>query len=518
MALTILYQTRGTKRSTEAGTKLSVRNGQERYVRVNQIRQAQYPAIGISTSEARGGIALASSLPYSRSRTLPGLLVKPINFCSEFMASATKTPPSARWQSYEGWDYNGMKERLEEVMASINKSAFLKHVENITQKEAKMSELFSAGQYWCCFEFIMEDQSLVIARVRLPRHPDSDGLVTAESESYAIQCEVSTMSYLQNSSFRVPLPKLYAYGPPGFTEAREVGACYMLIEGFYGNTLQEVQPDICGLPMEAQEHIIGQWTSNQAELAICTFPTIGSIPQFSGEIYAETTIGRLGAAAAERFRTLGPSNTSHEYFTALGEARYITALKEASEAEETDKFVALGTYIFRDIVARTELFKDSSLSFPLNHIDMGTQNILVDDEYNFPAIIDWEFARTAPVQVNHYPMLFTQLFSDARVKEILKDPNYIAHRNIARQCATRELCRRKFHQAEEELRDQGRIVHSSIADELDRPASRIFSMLESLDRFDAEELTYEMVRIAFGFEGDDARHYVKEMEVKMRSE
>jgi hypothetical protein len=410
-------------------------------------------------------------------------------------------------------------------MTSINKPALLTHVEKITQQKANMSEPFSAGQFWCCFEFLMEDESLVIARVRLPRHPDSDEAITEESEAYAIQCEVATMSYLQNSSVHVPLPRVYDYAAPGSEEASEVGACYMLIEGFYGNTLQDVCFDICGLPMQVQEHIISQWTTIQMELATLCFPTIGSISHFSGEDSGKTTIGPLSTAAAERFPTPGPFTTSHAYFTALAEARHISALKSASKSEShnpNNKFLTLGTFVFRDIVAHTALFKDkdkdSNPSFPLNHMDMGTQNILVDDEYNFLAVIDWEFTQTAPVQVNHYPMPLSQLFSDVRVEEILKDSNHIAHGNIVRQRTTQMLYREKFLQAEKALRDRGRVVKYSIAEELDKPAARIYGMAESLGRFDAEELVFEMVRLGFGLEGEDAERYVKDMESKMNSE
>lgn len=60
-------------------------------------------------------------------------------------------------------------------------------------------------------------------------------------------------------------------------------------------------------------------------------------------------------------------------------------------------------FVSADIVRDTELFRNadaSSLSsftgFPPNHTDLGTQNILVDEDFNFLAGIDWEFAQTAP--------------------------------------------------------------------------------------------------------------------------
>jgi hypothetical protein len=118
------------------------------------------------------------------------------------------------------------------------------------------------------------------------------------------------------------------------------------------------------------------------------------------------TIGSLASAVAERFPSGGPFASSQQYFAAVGEARYTSARKDASasdEADESDKFCVLGAFVFCDIVSSTQLFKDNESSFHLNHMDMGTQNIFVDDEFNFLAIIDWEFAQTAPVQVNHFP-------------------------------------------------------------------------------------------------------------------
>ncbi|KAF2003179.1 hypothetical protein P154DRAFT_592234 [Amniculicola lignicola CBS 123094] len=436
------------------------------------------------------------------------------------MAAAPKKPPSARWKSFEGWDYNGMKQRLEQFMATIHKTPLLKHVERVSGKAAKVSESFSAGQYWCCFEFVLDDRSLIIARIRLPHHPDSNENTTNESELYAIQCELATMEFLQHNATTVPAPKLYAYEPPGSQQAIDVGTCYMLIEGFYGNNLQDVKFDICDLPkINTQEHIISQWTSVQAELATFSFPQIGSISHFSKDGDGVVTIGPLAAAVAERFPSGGPFATCEQYFAAVGEARYTSARKDASELaepDESDRFCVLGAFVFCDIVASTELFKDKETSFHLNHMDMGTQNILVDDEFNFLAVIDWEFAQTAPAQVNNFPMPFPLVSSTASIQEILQDTEHLAFRNVSRQTATQELYWQKFQDAERSLAEQGRPVIPSIAERLRGPASRIFAILEKLGGFwGNKELTYEMVRLAFGLEGDEAKEYLERMERKM---
>lgn len=82
-----------------------------------------------------------------------------------------KVAPSSRWTSYDGWDYGGMKERLEKFMSTVNKEALITHAKKLFQKNCVISEPFSAGQYWACFELIADDSSLLIARARLPRHP-----------------------------------------------------------------------------------------------------------------------------------------------------------------------------------------------------------------------------------------------------------------------------------------------------------------------------------------------------------
>lgn len=157
--------------------------------------------------------------------------------------------PSRRWTSFDGWNYNGMKERLQAALANIDKSALIRHAQRIKGQQLIMSEPFSAGQYWICFEMVAEDKSIVIARIRLPRHPDIPATVSEEDAAYAISCEVAAMEFVRLRLNAVPLPRVYACEGIGSRQAAIAGAPYMLIEGFYGNTLQDVEFDICDLPV-----------------------------------------------------------------------------------------------------------------------------------------------------------------------------------------------------------------------------------------------------------------------------
>jgi hypothetical protein len=118
----------------------------------------------------------------------------------------------------------------------------------------------------------------------------------------------------------------------------DVGATYMFIEGFYGNSMQDVKYNICELPVRlslysspiyllipleqisTQEHIITQWTSVQAELATFTSPQIGSISHFTKDTGA--TIGKLSTAVAEGLSREGPFTEAWDYFDTIADAEF----------------------------------------------------------------------------------------------------------------------------------------------------------------------------------------------------
>ena len=249
-----------------------------------------------------------------------------------------------------------------------------------------------------------------------------------------------------------------------------------------------------------------QWTRVQAELATLTSPQIGSICSISPS--GEPVIGGLASSAAE-LRDAGPFPRAVEYFAAIANAAI-----ENAPAGKLDSSARLGALIFCDILDRTTLFGDMNTieQFPLNHMDLGTQNILVDDKFNFIAIIDWEFAQTAPWQVNHYPMPFPLLQSD--IEDILSDPSHLAYRNVSRQDVSRRLYRQKFQEAERMLEMEGRPLDGSFADTLNSSASRIYACFTNLGRLQQADrgLLREMAHLAFGLDVDKAEQYLRELE------
>lgn len=265
-----------------------------------------------------------------------------------------------------------------------------------------------------------------------------------------------------------------------------------------------------------QEHLFKQWTSFQAELAAFTFPQIGSISQFSAD--TGPIIGAIAASSIDSLPTAGPFQSGWDYFVAVAEGLVAHAAQRKSSGTESNRFTTLGPLVFRNIVRDTEIFKSSQGPFHFNHMDMGMQNILIDDDFNFVAVIDWEFAQSAPWEVNHYPMPITLLSSDKETAEILHDSGHIAHRNVSRQVGARILYRQKFKEAEQALEKRGHPLHCSIADVLGGKASRIYGLVGKIGVFHGmeEELTCELVRLGYGLTGPEAEQHLRMLEAEMK--
>jgi hypothetical protein len=225
----------------------------------------------------------------------------------------------------------------------------------------------------------------------------------------------------------------------------------------------------------------------------------------------------LASALAEGLKCQGPFSSTLEYFTAAVDAAISKLDLTDTDPNGVLSSTTLGAFVFHDIVQNTSLFNEDNNNtegrrFPLNHMDLGTQNILVDDRFNFQEIIDWEFAQTAPWQVNRYPMPFPLLDSDAEIQAILRDPNHLAHKNVSRQGSARKLYTRKFRDAEAELRKRGQSSAGSFTEVFDGPASRIYACFTQLDRLPMADagLVREMVRLAFDLGDEGTERYLRE--------
>lgn len=436
--------------------------------------------------------------------------------------SSKRAPPSTKWTSLTDWDWGDWGPRLKQFLKTINKQAITAHASAlIPDKNLTMSEPFSAGQNWCCFEMVADDddETLVIARVQLPPlHPETQTQTQALDRDYRTMCEVATISYL-NDTTDLPIPRVYAYEPSGSIRAKQVGAPYMLLEGLYGNSLVDVDIDLSDLPHDHLHRLMEQWTMIQTRLASITFPEIGAI-----RAYSPSTGPVLGPIATEE-GNIGPFSDAVDYFSAMAWVRYNQAKKKTATAttEEPNRYHVLGPFLHLDIIHHSTLFAAHRQGpFPLNHMDIGTPNILIDEEYNIVGIIDWEMAQSAPWDVNYYHYPFPPADDERDLKRALNDPNHPAHKSYTKINALQQLYCRKMKEAEAWVEEEmGAPLTNSIADVLNTNASRAYFMME---RHGVDSPVWDdifaraLVRMAFGLgDGKDIEGYINRKEEEMKS-
>lgn len=269
-----------------------------------------------------------------------------------------------------------------------------------------------------------------------------------------------------------------------------------------------------GTQAHTLEKIITQWTAIQAELATISFPQIGSICENSK--LGGPVLGRLSWADADGLSPGGPFNSAKDYHVAIGEAKLRRARELSKDGDsDTSTLRQLGPFVFLDIVRNSSLFDDMHCQgpFSFNHMDLGTQNLLVDEEFNIIAVIDWEFAQSAPIDTNYFPMPFPlKIVGDSDVT-ILADPNHLAYENVSKQAATRDLYLRKLEEAETTLAAQGKPLPHSIAAALKRKASKLLYVMEKFSEWEGleEELIFKMIKLSYELEGYDTRQYFNRM-------
>jgi hypothetical protein len=149
---------------------------------------------------------------------------------------------------------------------------------------------------------------------------------------------------------------------------------------------------------------------------------------------------------------------------------------------------------------------------------MGTQNLLVDDDFNIVSVIDWEMAHTSPWEANYFLMPFPPDYSGNA--DILKDPNHIAYKNIIKQTAVQSMFLQGLERAEGHLKAVGNPLHVSLAQIFASDASKIYWLMDrqgSESPENDEVYMFAMVRIAYGYDQEEAEAYFRIKEKEMNS-
>ena len=163
----------------------------------------------------------------------------------------------------------------------------------------------------------------------------------------------------------------------------------MIFDYIHGSTISSLPDET----IEAnREYLLRQMAHIQATLTSCTFPTIGTITESSPNEFTITADSETGK---------GPFATSHDYYTAVADTRYLDYASKLMEysslgptahnAEEVQaQFLPLP---FSSLI-RT--YPNSSGPFGLANVDLGFHNLLVDENLDVVSMIDCDCIFPAP--------------------------------------------------------------------------------------------------------------------------
>ncbi|PPQ64863.1 hypothetical protein CVT26_002581 [Gymnopilus dilepis] len=273
--------------------------------------------------------------------------------------------------------------------------------------ENRLGERFLGG-YNVLFEILFSDGLIWLARCPLPYHCSSQ-----DAADYLLQSYASTLRYIKLHT-TIPVPTVYDCRRKS-EDGNNIGASYLLMERLPGHPIdmQDVYKWHEGYPQAraSAKKVFDQLCHYIMQLASVQFDGIGSLqerPMGSGNFvldeYLDAGItfpperGRIYESSTAR----GPFNTTSEYYSAMLSLNDQYAMIEQDE----DYILALQhCRLLEPLLTLTEFDKGP---FVINHDDLSSSNILIDDEYNITGIIDFPGTTTTLSSLCVYPSIFQE--------------------------------------------------------------------------------------------------------------
>jgi hypothetical protein len=196
------------------------------------------------------------------------------------------------------------------------------------------------------------------------------------------------------SKTKVPVPRVFGYelGPNN-----DIGGPCMFMEMVEGETLENLMRKQGGIWGSQVRHLLDQLVPLVFELSTLKFDGIGRL-QF-GKLPDTVDLVSYNELSAP------PFENAFQYLEdridcrgALAELSEVSDGSRLTRAEANEqKMQIIATTIYQ---RAARLMKDAQPGpFPLAHMDMNQQNVIVDSACNVLAIIDWENAGTRPYEV-----------------------------------------------------------------------------------------------------------------------
>ncbi|KAF8816734.1 hypothetical protein BYT27DRAFT_7237737 [Phlegmacium glaucopus] len=267
------------------------------------------------------------------------------------------------------------------------------------------------GGFNVLFEIVFADGITWLARCPLTYNCSSEDASDILMQSYA-----ATLKYIKLHT-SIPVPEVFACCRKS-DKGNDVRSSYILMECLPGRALdlqdteeddeQYVQTSV------AAEMVFQQLAAFIMQLASLQFDKIGtlqeqpvgsgtfSIAEYfdSGIVYPEER-GKIYEASSIK----GPFSTVSEYHSALLSLNHNFAL---ADPEDEDGDYLRSVQQCRLLQPKLSLPQYENGPFVVNHDDLSSSNILVDDDYNITGVLDFPGTIVPLPSLCVYPIIFTE--------------------------------------------------------------------------------------------------------------
>jgi Phosphotransferase enzyme family len=334
--------------------------------------------------------------------------------CCDFESSSDVSAQSAKFST-----------RVASVLTTINHHLLVSLAINVRQKlshaihgEGNEDEIFQCevieppicGAFNLLYELQFNDGLRWVIRIPLP------GLNNYNAPSYlrSLRSTVTTMSFLrQNTS--MPIPEIHDFDD---TTENSVGMPYILMEWVQGVPVYKKWFNSTGsTPLsDLRLRILDSVAEVMSQLSQFQFDKIGSLT-FDSDNLVPATIGEFdvpdeaadfenlesGTESVLRFNTIGPFDSSRDYFKAL---------LNTQKKPEDNFSVGIHHLLLMMIqcIPPSVSSVASKETFVLAHPDFDSQNVLVSEDGTIASLIDWDNVHTVPriVGYTRYPAWITR--------------------------------------------------------------------------------------------------------------
>lgn len=226
--------------------------------------------------------------------------------------------------------------------------------------------------------------------VRIPRaNTFSD--IPHDLIEYLVRSEYATLKWLEG--LKTPTPNVHGFGLASDPDNR-VGVSYILEDAMPGQPFYTHTANV-----EQRSKVHGQYASFLIEIS-------GNVVDEACSLLPHGQ----GPVASNRFLKLGQHGAYQnplDYFKSIAEM-HLALIADGQLYPEFPKEAFLFYRFLRDRAAPVLAASSEAISgFFLKHVDDKGDHVLVDEDYNITAVIDWQFARFVPACEAFGPSLFT---------------------------------------------------------------------------------------------------------------